>query len=86
MFDTEGKFLDIFAASSGSGLFENPFAVVRAPEDLGEFSSKLLIGNVDDSRVNAYDPETYQFLVFLSRWKADRGPGAVGAGSSRRNE
>jgi uncharacterized protein (TIGR03118 family) len=62
IFDTEGQLLDFFAANSASGPLQNPFSVVLAPEDFGEFSGKLLIGNQDDGHINAYDPDTYQFL------------------------
>jgi hypothetical protein len=62
IFDTEGRLLDFFSANSASGPLQNPFSVVLAPEDFGEFSGKLLIGNQDNGHINAYDPETYQFL------------------------
>jgi hypothetical protein len=38
------------------------WGVALAPADFGRFSCALLIGNVNDGRINAFDPESHGFL------------------------
>ena len=39
----------------GNGPLVNPWAIVRAPHNFGQFSNAILIGNVEDGRISAYD-------------------------------
>ena len=59
-----------FAANSpGAGPLANPWAIVRAPHDFGRFSDALLIGNVEDGKINAFHPHTGAFLGTLTDLK-----------------
>jgi uncharacterized protein (TIGR03118 family) len=58
IFDTDGTLLtpDHFAANAGgAGPLVNPWGVAKAPARFGKFSHAILIGNVDDGRINAFD-------------------------------
>src|SRR5262249_27718055 len=70
VFDTDGQLLtpNHFAANApGQGPLVNPWAIVQAPADFGIFSNDLLIGNVEDGRINAFDPGTGRFLGSMLR-------------------
>jgi uncharacterized protein (TIGR03118 family) len=66
VFDTDGNLLtpNHFAANApGQGPLENPWGIVLAPDHFGDFSNKLLIGNVEGAgNINAFDPVTGAFL------------------------
>jgi hypothetical protein len=51
-----------FTTNSAAGPLQGPWPVALAPDDFGPFSGALLIGNVCDGRINAYNPRTHQFL------------------------
>jgi hypothetical protein len=70
VFDTDGHLLTPrhFAANApGHGPLVNPWGIVPAPADFGPFSHDILIGNVEDGRINAFDPHTGTFLGSLLR-------------------
>jgi uncharacterized protein (TIGR03118 family) len=70
IFDTKGDLLtpNHFAANApGSGPLVNPWGIVHAPGNFGEFSNALLIGNVEDGKINAFDPSSGAFLGTLKR-------------------
>ena len=70
VFDTEGNLLtpNHFAANApGGGPLVNPWGIVQAPDHFGEFSNALLIGNVEDGKINAFNPSTGAFLGTLQR-------------------
>jgi uncharacterized protein (TIGR03118 family) len=64
IFDRDGKLLTPahFAQNSPGGPLEEPWGIALAPEDFGQFSNAILIGNVDDGRINAFNRDTHQFL------------------------
>jgi uncharacterized protein (TIGR03118 family) len=65
VFDMDGNLLtpNHFAANApGAGPLVNPWAIVHAPSHFGQFSNALLIGNVEDGKINAFDPNTGAFL------------------------
>jgi uncharacterized protein (TIGR03118 family) len=66
VFDTDGKLVTHFTKNTPAGPLEAPWGVALAPEDFGKFGKALLIGNVDDGRINAFDPETHHFLGQLA--------------------
>jgi uncharacterized protein (TIGR03118 family) len=69
VFDTDGHLLtpNHFAANvGGQGPLVNPWAIAEAPGDFGKYSHDLLIGNVEDGRINAFNPHTGKFLGTLS--------------------
>ena len=68
IFDVDGNLLtpNHFAANApDAGPLVNPWAIVQAPHNFGEFSNALLIGNVEDGKINAFDPQTGAFLGAL---------------------
>jgi len=74
VFDMDGNLLtpNHFAANApGAGPLVNPWAVVRAPAHFGQFSNALLIGNVEDGKINAFDPDTGAFLGPLTNTSGD---------------
>lgn len=65
IFDTDGDLLtpNHFSANSpGNGPLVNPWAITFAPAHFGKFSKALLIGNVEDGKINAFDPITAALL------------------------
>jgi uncharacterized protein (TIGR03118 family) len=49
-----------------NGPLNIPWGMAIAPADFGKFSNALLIGNVQDGRINAFDPNSGDFLGTLS--------------------
>lgn len=47
------------------GNLNSPWGIALAPNNFGEFSGALLIGNFGDGKINAYDPNTGSFLAQL---------------------
>jgi uncharacterized protein (TIGR03118 family) len=66
IFDTDGNFVKRFAENDGSGPLQEPWPLADAPSNFGEFSSALLIGNLEDGRINAYNRKTGAFLGQLT--------------------
>jgi uncharacterized protein (TIGR03118 family) len=67
VFDTEGNQTPgHFASNSPGGPLEEPWGIVVAPHDFGKFGGALLIGNLTDGRVNAYEPASGHFLGQLA--------------------
>jgi uncharacterized protein (TIGR03118 family) len=65
VFDTDGNLLtpNHFAANlPNKGPLVNPWGIAQAPANFGAFSNDILIGNVEDGRINAFDPHTGAFL------------------------
>jgi uncharacterized protein (TIGR03118 family) len=74
VFDLDGNLLtpNHFAANApGAGPLVNPWAIVRAPSHFGQFSNALLVGNVEDGKINAFDPDTGTFLGPLTDQNGD---------------
>ncbi|MDB5337400.1 MAG: hypothetical protein JWN70_3019, partial [Planctomycetaceae bacterium] len=44
------------------GPLNAPWGLAQAPDDFGRFSNDLLVGNFGDGTVNAFDPDTGDFL------------------------
>jgi len=51
-----------------NGPLNSPWALALAPEDFGQFSNKLLVGNFGNGRINVFDPATGNFLGEL-QWR-----------------
>jgi len=66
VFDTDGNLLQRFAANDPSGPLEEPWPVTLAPDNFGQFSNALLVGNFGDGRINAYHRKTGKFLGQLA--------------------
>jgi uncharacterized protein (TIGR03118 family) len=57
IFDTDGNLLtpNHFAANAGgAGPLVNPWGIAKAPANFGKFSNAILVGNIDDGRINAF--------------------------------
>jgi uncharacterized protein (TIGR03118 family) len=62
-------FVDVYSTSGQllrhliqRGQLNAPWGLVLAPAGFGRFSGALLVGNFGDGRINAYDPDTGEFL------------------------
>src|SRR5262249_32284384 len=63
VFDTDGHMLQRFASH---GTLNSPWGMAVAPDDFGQFSDALLVGNFGDGRINAFNRTTGAFLGQLS--------------------
>jgi uncharacterized protein (TIGR03118 family) len=62
VFDTTGKLLRRLTTNGPAGPLQGAWGTALAPGDFGPLSHTLLIGNVDDGHINAFDPKTGKFL------------------------
>ena len=62
IFDTGGHFVKRVASSK----FNAPWGLALAPPNFGIFSSALLVGNLTDGHINAFDYRTHAFLGQLA--------------------
>jgi uncharacterized protein (TIGR03118 family) len=58
IFDMDGNFVRRFATG---GALNAPWGITRASANFGPFSNDILIGNVGDGTINAFDPATGDF-------------------------
>lgn len=58
VFDLEGRFIRRFATA---GPLNTPWGITQASASFGPFSHDILIGNVGDGIINAFDPVTGDF-------------------------
>ena len=63
IFDMDGNFVRRFATG---GSLNAPWGVAQASASFGPFSNDILIGNVGDGTISAFDPATGHFLGKLS--------------------
>jgi uncharacterized protein (TIGR03118 family) len=63
VFDSNGSLLRRLVSG---GVLNSPWGVALAPSDFGAFSNDLLVGNLGDGRINAFDPITGGFEGFLT--------------------
>jgi uncharacterized protein (TIGR03118 family) len=93
VFDTNGHLLKTLIAPIPNGHLNIPFGMTIAPANFGPFSNTLLVGNLQDGRINAFDPNNGTFLGSLSNehgkaieipgiWDFDFGGGNVHNGPS----
>jgi uncharacterized protein (TIGR03118 family) len=64
VFDTQGTLQTHLIATGGA--LNAPWGIALAPAGFGTLSSDLLIGNVGDGWINAYDPSAGTFVASLS--------------------
>lgn len=62
IFDMDGNFVRRFASG---GALNAPWGVTQASANFGPFSNDILIGNVGDGTINAFDPASGRFLGSL---------------------
>jgi hypothetical protein len=59
IFDLDGTFVKRFATG---GTLNAPWGITQASANFGPFSNDILIGNIGDGAINAFDPHTGNFL------------------------
>ena len=64
VFDTSGNFVKRLTGPGGA--LNAPWGVTMAPADFGSFSNDILVGNFGNGLINAFDPNTGQFLGMVS--------------------
>jgi uncharacterized protein (TIGR03118 family) len=62
VFDTDGHFLQRLVTR---GHLNSPWGMTLAPEGFGDLGGALLVGNFGDGRINAYNPDTGDFIATL---------------------
>lgn len=62
IFSSGGKFL---AQLQNGDWFNAPWGIALAPEDFGEFSHSLLIGNFGSGTIMAFNPVSFKFRGFM---------------------
>jgi uncharacterized protein (TIGR03118 family) len=62
MFDTGGHLMRTFASNGATGPLQSPWGIALAPHDFGKYSNALLVGNVADGHISAFDLTTGAFL------------------------
>jgi len=66
VFDADGNPRTLIGITP-DGPLNIPWGMAIAPADFGTFSGALLVGNVQDGRINAFDPNSGDFLGTLSK-------------------
>ena len=59
IYDLAGSFVRRFASN---GPLNAPWGVVKASANFGEFSNDVLVGNIGDGTINAFDPVMGEFI------------------------
>jgi uncharacterized protein (TIGR03118 family) len=59
IFDMDGNFVRRFATG---GTLNAPWGITQASANFGPFSNDILIGNIGDGTINAFDPTSGQFV------------------------
>lgn len=62
VFDTDGNFLQRLLSN---GRLNSPWGLALAPDNFGDFSHSLLVGNFGDGFINAYDPCSGEYMGTL---------------------
>ena len=62
IFDTGGHLL---TRLENREALNAPWGIAMAPANFGEFSNRLLVGNLGSGRIDAFDPATGEFVGFL---------------------
>ena len=53
---------NLASSAAVSPILASPWGIALAPKDFGPLSNMLLVGNVDDGLINAFDPNTGAFV------------------------
>lgn len=69
VFDANGKFLTHLVPVGGA--LNSPWGIALAPKDFGALSNEVLVGNLGDGVINAYDPASGKFNMALSDSKGN---------------
>jgi uncharacterized protein (TIGR03118 family) len=93
VFNTDGTFVKTLVSDSSGAHLNQAWGLAMAPANFGKFSNDLLVGNVKDGLINAFDPSTGAFLGWLSLpsgkaiaisglWALEFGGGSVNNGKT----
>jgi len=66
IFDTTGKLIKTFTKDAH---LKGPWGIALAPKNFGPASNALLVGNLTDGRINAFNPKTRKFMSQLKDTK-----------------
>ena len=66
VFNTDGTFVKTLVSDNSGAHLNQAWGLAMAPANFGKFSNDLLVGNVKDGLINAFDPSTGAFLGWLS--------------------
>jgi len=58
VFDTNGNFIKRLIENGPGGPLQGAWGIALAPANFGPFSHALLVGNVEDGHIHAFDPST----------------------------
>jgi len=65
VFSLTGNFIKRLSTNGPSGPLQGAWGMAMSPSNFGSFSNALLIGNVDNGHINAFDPNSGAFLGSL---------------------
>jgi len=65
VFGTAGKLLQQVSMNGATGPLQAPWGVALAPANFGKLSNLLLVGNVSNGRINAFNLTTGKFVAAL---------------------
>ncbi|MBV9301125.1 MAG: TIGR03118 family protein [Acidobacteriaceae bacterium] len=87
VFDEDGKLEKTLISATPGGPLNVPWGLAIAPSNFGKFSDALLVGNLQDGRINAFNGRNRRIfgLAPWLRWQTDRNPWTVGAFLWRRH-
>jgi uncharacterized protein (TIGR03118 family) len=66
VFKPNGRFIKRLVSSPKNELLAGPWGMAIAPRHWGKFGSALLVGNVDDGKINAFNRRSGRWLGALS--------------------
>jgi uncharacterized protein (TIGR03118 family) len=59
-------FASNLTGTENAPILASPWGIALAPDDFGRLSNRLLVGNVDDGLINAFDPDTGHYAGTLN--------------------
>src|SRR5262249_27481020 len=65
IFSATGTLMKTFAQNGPTGQLKDPWGIAIAPGNFGKFSNMLLVGNVANGHINAYNLTTGKFVAAL---------------------
>jgi uncharacterized protein (TIGR03118 family) len=65
VFDLTGNLIKRLTTNGSAGPLQGAWGMAMSPSNFGPFSNALLVGNVDNGHINAFDPNTGNFLGSL---------------------
>jgi uncharacterized protein (TIGR03118 family) len=65
VFDLTGNLIKRLTMNGSAGPLQGAWGMAMSPSNFGPFSNALLVGNVENGHINAFDPNTGDFLGSL---------------------